>query len=229
MTDNQVRERSPLRELQLEIYPPADGPDSFDRYPWQREIRSFRGEVIYQNGRFPHFRLADGAFDDADEHDVHAYHLVVRSRSTGAIVATARAAPLERLPVSRVLALDEPTATRLMSSRGLRRSEVFEGARWVVDPRHRGRRIGQLLIVAGALLTRRAHRKLIWVLAGTATGQDALLRQFGFQEVSATPHPMPDVGDTVKLLACAPEQLLDHRPEFVEEIAPAVSAALRRH
>ncbi|MEV4247544.1 GNAT family N-acyltransferase [Streptosporangium canum] len=217
-----------LETVRLEIQPPSLCATSFGLEPWQREIRSFRGEVIYENGRFPRFRLENGEFDDADEHDGHAYHVLVRLRSTGQLIASARLASAELLAPSKVMALDEPGAMRLLSSERLRRSEVLEGARWVVHPRHRGQSIGQLLVVASNVLARRLQRRLIWVLAGTVAGQDAILRRFGFWEASADRYPMPEVGDMVKLLACRPEQLLRRHPGLATQVAPALNDELSR-
>ncbi|GIH64466.1 GNAT family N-acyltransferase [Microbispora siamensis] len=184
--------------------------------------------MIYENGRFPHFRTEDGGFDDADEHDGHAYHLLARLRSTGELIASARLAPVELLTPSRVVALDEPGATRLLSSERLRRTDVLEGARWVVHPGHRGRKIGQLLVVASNLLAQQLERRLIWVLAGTVAGQDAILRHFGFWEASPNRHPLPEVGDVVKLLACRPERLMSDHSALAAQVAPAVTEELAR-
>ncbi|WP_169808679.1 GNAT family N-acetyltransferase [Microtetraspora niveoalba] len=184
--------------------------------------------MIYENGRFPHFRMEDGEFDDADEHDRHAYHVLARLRSTGELIASARLAPAELLAPSKVMALDEPGATRLLSKERLRRTDVLEGARWVVHPHHRRQNIGQLLVVASNVLAQRLGRSLIWVLAGTVAGQDAILRHFGFWEASPDSHPMPEVGDMVKLLACRPEQLLGNHPRLAAQVAPAVLDELTR-
>ncbi|GAA2846085.1 hypothetical protein GCM10010517_02690 [Streptosporangium fragile] len=214
--------------VRLEIRPPSPRGTSFGVEPWQCEIRSFRGEVIYENGRFPHFRREDGEFDDADEHDGRAYHVLARLRATGQLIASARIAPAESLAPSKVMALDQSAATRLLRSEQLRQSDVLEGARWVVHPRHRGQSIGRLLVVASNVLARQLQRKLIWVLAGTAAGQDALLRHFGFWEASPDRHSMPEVGDAVKLLACRPEQLLHRHAELAMQVAPAVNDELAR-
>ncbi|WP_169978267.1 GNAT family N-acyltransferase [Microbispora sp. H10836] len=217
-----------LETVRLEIQPPSLCGSSFGTEPWQREIRSFRGEVIYENGRFPHFRMEDGEFDDPDEHDGHAYHVLARLRSTGELIASARLAPAELLTPSKVVALDEPGAVRLLRSERLHRSDVLEGARWVVHPRHRGRRIGQLLVVASNVLGQGLERSLIWVLAGTAAGQDAILHRLGFREASPDRHPMPEVGDIVKLLACRPEELLRRHRQLAEQVTPAVLGELAR-
>ncbi|GAA2879068.1 hypothetical protein GCM10010517_41280 [Streptosporangium fragile] len=223
-----MRESSPLESIKIEVYPISDPPESFGNEPWQREVRAFRGEMIYDNGRLPQFRLENGEFSDADEHDCHAYHILGRLRSTGKLIASARLAPVELLSPSRVMAMDEAVAMRLLRSEGLRRSDVLEGARWIVDPRHRGRSIGKLLVVTGNVLARHLRRKMIWVGAITAAGQDATLRRFGFREASPEEHVLPGVGDLVRLLACRPEELLRHHPVLTAQITPIVTDALAR-
>ncbi|MBB2913899.1 putative N-acetyltransferase YhbS [Streptosporangium becharense] len=221
-------ERPPLEDIRLDIHPPSGGCEPFGAEPWQRELRAFRGEMIYDNGRLPRFRLASGKFDDTDEHDDHAYHMVCRAPSTEEIIASARLAPAELLEPSRVMQMDEEVATRILESEGFRRSDVLEGARWIVDPRHRGRRIGKLLVVAANVLARHLHRKMIWVGAITAAGQDATLRRLGFHEASADEYVLPLVGDNVRVLFCRPEQVLQRDPALTAHIAPAVADALAR-
>jgi hypothetical protein len=41
---------------------------------WIADVRSLRGLVLFDNGRRPYFRTADGCFCDDDPIDLHSYH-----------------------------------------------------------------------------------------------------------------------------------------------------------
>src|SRR5262249_527915 len=144
---------------------------------------------------------------DVDDHDGRAYHLIARAPD-GAIAGSARLAPLEDLNPSRVLTL-EPQAADILRRDGLTPSDVLEGSRWMVEERHRRGGLGRSLVLAGAVVSVRLGRKLAWVLAGTARGQDLLLTKNGFRAVSDRVHAMPGVGDRVRLLTVRPDRLLE--------------------
>jgi hypothetical protein len=59
---------------------------------WLAEVREMRGRVCYDGGHRPSFQRMNGGFDDADEVDLSAYHVVARSQDR--VVGCARVAPL---------------------------------------------------------------------------------------------------------------------------------------
>jgi hypothetical protein len=48
-------------------------PQSENPIDWLEEISELRGRVLYEDGRRPAFRLANGHFADPDSLDLHAY------------------------------------------------------------------------------------------------------------------------------------------------------------
>ncbi|MEO3856414.1 GNAT family N-acyltransferase [Acrocarpospora sp. B8E8] len=186
--------------MTFEVYPPCA---DFGAEAWHRELLEFRGRVLRSIGM--------AVTVDVDDHDALAYHLIARALD-GAIAGAARLAPLEDLRPSRVLTL-EPQASDILRRDGLTSSDVLEGGRWMVDERHRRGGVGWSLVLAGAVLSVRLGRKLAWVLAGTARGQDLLLTKNGFRAASDRVHAMPGVGDHVRLLTVRPDRLLEGQRE----------------
>ncbi|WP_285590858.1 hypothetical protein [Herbidospora sp. NBRC 101105] len=186
--------------MTFEVHPP-DG--EFGGRPWQRELVGFRSEVLRS------FGLPSGL--DHDVHDGPAHHLLARTPD-GGLAGCARLAPLEDLNPSRVLTL-EPRSADILTEAGLTAADVLEGGRWLVGAEHRHAGVGSRLVLAGAVVAVRLGRKLAWVLAGTAHGQDTLLMRMGFHAPSGRVHEMPDLGYPVRLLTVRPDRLLHGREE----------------
>ncbi|WP_066372191.1 hypothetical protein [Herbidospora mongoliensis] len=179
----------------VDVHPPAG---EFGAAPWHKELVEFRAEVLHSFG-FP-------SDQDHDGHDAVAYHLIARL-PTGEIAGVARFAPLEDLDPSWVLDV-EPRAGDLIHREGLTPSDVVEGGRWMVGEAHRQSGVGRSLVLAGAAMTLRLGRKMVWVLAGTAHGQDVLLTRMGFRAASDEIHRMPGLGYPVRLLTARPDRLI---------------------
>ncbi|GAB1824048.1 GNAT family N-acyltransferase [Herbidospora sp. RD11066] len=206
--------------MTIDVHVP-DG--EFGAESWHKELVEFRGEVLHGLG-LP-------SSGDHDGHDEVAYHLIARL-PTGEIVGAARFAPLENLDPSWVLDV-EPQAGDLLDQQGLTPEDVVEGGRWLVAAPHRHSGVGRSLILSGASVTLRLGRKLVWVLAGTAHGQDILLTRMGFHPASDKIHPMPGLGYPVRLLTARTAALLDAqetgpRPEGISGAEDSRSPA-RNH
>ncbi len=191
-----ARASSAVVPVHVDVHHPDGG---FGAEPWHQELIGFRAQVLHALG------LPTG--QDRDGHDDVAYHLIARLPG-GEIAGTARFAPLEDLDPSWVLDL-EPQAADLLHREGLGPEDVVEGGRWLVGAAHRHSGVGRSLVLAGAQMAHRMGRRLVWVLAGTAHGQDVLLTRMGFQTASDQIHPMPGLGYPVRLLTARPSRILD--------------------
>ncbi|MEU0487321.1 hypothetical protein ABZ260_50270 [Streptosporangium sp. NPDC006013] len=65
------------------------------------EIRRFRAEVFYDQGRRPGFRIGDAEFDDPQDLDLDAFHLTAHVPDREELAACVRLAPPAQPPGSR--------------------------------------------------------------------------------------------------------------------------------
>jgi hypothetical protein len=166
------------------------------------EIRRFRGEVIWEGGARPAFRTADGAFVDPHPADVDSFHVVIRTPVQRSIVGCVSMAPLESLPESAVVRWSPALSARLLDERGVGESSVLEGARLVVAPGWRGRRLGLLLVLGCVALGQMTGRPLIWGTVGTRRNQQRVLLAAGWRErVEFGRRHAPEVDDTLCVMA----------------------------
>ena len=118
------------------------------------EIREFRARVLYDAGRRPAFRDADGCYADRDPLDRAAYH--VYARVAGAIVGSVRLLPVPARDLCLTEQLIGPARfAQMLRTLNVNRVETIEGGRWVVDPAHRVGRLGGTLKLQPELRSRR--------------------------------------------------------------------------
>jgi GNAT superfamily N-acetyltransferase len=204
--------RASLRVLPP-VYPP--GPASGRRTPWQiREIQRLRGEALYGGGLRPQFRRDDGTFDDPDDGDLIAYH-VVQALDDGRVVGGHRAAPLEALSDSSVRRFNPVEAERLLTSLDLDDSDVLELGRLWMAPTWRGTGLGAELLLAGVAVGQILQRRLIWGTVGERHGLRLTISagwrvrpEFGRREA-------PELADTLRVVTLDP-QMQTHMRQRVE-------------
>ena len=153
---------------------------------WIEEIQWLRGFVLYDNGRRPQFRTAQGNFADRDPLDLLAYHVLGRfgDRLVGCIRFVPLAVPVPCL-TEQVLGRQrfELMLRRLDSSR----NTTADVGRWVVHPDFRGHRAA-LSLVGGCwsyLLTLGFQTAIATV--GTRAGQNSILQRAGLARVPEVP------------------------------------------
>jgi N-acyl-L-homoserine lactone synthetase len=182
-------------------------PPGFDVPDWLVEISRFRGKILYDGGRRPEFRRWDGKFTDPDPHDLHAYHLVVRSG--GRIVGCLRMFRLTR----NMLSLTERHLRRerfeaMLRDLGTCRDDAIEAGRWVVDPDHRTESLG-ILLAKGAIAAARAFGFRFAICSvGTRGKQDLMLARLGLSPVPNVPLlPDPSFDDELRVMYLVPDRL----------------------
>jgi hypothetical protein len=161
-------------------------------------LSSFRGAVLFADGRRPVFSDGAGGFRDEDPNDRRSYHVVVRSRD--ALVGCTRLTPLasvDATTVERIFGRVEIDA--LLSRLGGARDGCVEGGRWIVAPAFRGGVVGRLLLGALWVLGRRLGAEYALGAAGTRDGQVALIRRVGGIVADVAARRIPELDDDVAL------------------------------
>jgi hypothetical protein len=149
-------------------------PASFN--DWLAEVREMRARVLYDQGRRPFFRAADGGFDDPDPVDLDAYHIVARSQARA--VGYARVVPLAAESGFISFTIGEQRFERILRDIGTTRERACEAARWAVVPEWRGE-LGPHLVAASWAVARWLAVDTAFVLACTSGKQDLALIRLG--------------------------------------------------
>ncbi|HJU15746.1 MAG TPA: GNAT family N-acyltransferase, partial [Stellaceae bacterium] len=185
---------------------------------WLADVRALRGSVLFDNGRRPCFRNADGSCCDADPIDLHAYHVLAYD---GPILAgCVRVYPLTP---DGPACLSEQILGRtgfavLLDGLGGRRTAAAEIGRWIVHPAYRGTGLLAARLAAAAALTATLGfgRGLLLCAAGTGDGQDSMLARIGLEPVSPA-IACAMFSDAVRIMRCPDPSRL--HPWFVRLIA----------
>ncbi|WNV87798.1 ThiF family adenylyltransferase [Umezawaea sp. Da 62-37] len=151
------------------------------------DVRELRARVLFDHGRRPAFRAADGSHVDDQELDFFAWHFIARREPGGTPLgyvrlSTPRAGHLYQ---SRAFLGAEHYEETLRNA-GVTAEETFEHSRLVVE--HRARKLG-LGIHLNAVAIGAAHAlgaKAMIGTSGTKDGQDAFHERFGFTALTGT-------------------------------------------
>ena len=203
---------------------------------WLEQARSLRGAVLFNDGRRPRFRGANGSYGDPDLIDLPSWHVLAYNGSS--LAGCVRVYPLSD---SSPLCLTESLLgadrfARMIGSLKKRRHNVIEIGRWVVDPAFRNRSslapgIGlQLAAGAGALAIALARqigfgKGLAIFAAGTRDRQYLTLKHLGLREVADLPPiPSSEYDDLIQVLYC--DSAMGLQPRF-RRIIESISSAMR--
>ncbi len=168
-----------LRDLAFELE--FRTPSEAARAPrWLEELRAFRGRELFANGRRPAFQIDANTFVDADPHDLHSFHVMMRSPESGEIVGCNRLMPLDGSRLSQVeAAVGRDRAEEALKLIGATRQSTVEGGRWIVRREERGKGIGPWLVLCGFALCQVVGYRFIWSTAGVRDGQTEKFIQLG--------------------------------------------------
>ena len=198
----------PRRGLRWSVHDPLVPAEATGAWPttipsWLEALWAFRGAVLYDQGRRPQFRKADGRLVDSDPLDVRAYHVLAYRDNT--MVGCARLIPLAReVPSLTETLLGERRFAQMLRDLGVGRSGAIEGGRWLVHPAHRCRSLGVQLVAAGGAVARQLGRRVVFGPVGTKTHQDYMLARLGWQPVLSLPLLDCTVfADTLRVMAIA--------------------------
>ena len=229
----------PSQFLSWRIQPPAafSDPASPKSIPtWLEEARSLRGAVLFDDGRRPYFRGANGRYQDPDPIDLHSWHVLAYHGSS--LAGCVRVYPLNESDSSCLTEslLGAQQFTEMLGSLRKERKHVIEIGRWVVDPAFRNGRslapgIGlQLAAGAGALAIALAQqiglaKGVALFAAGTRDRQYLTLKHLGLKAVSNLP-PIHsnEYDDLIQVLYC--DSAVGLQPRF-RRIIESISMAMR--
>lgn len=170
------------RSIALDLRPPPGYVPA-----WLREIQAFRGRELYAEGRRPAFKIGEDRYLDAEDRDVHAYHLTTRDAETGELLGCFRMMPLAGSPPSQVDAVLGPEmAERALAEIGTQRQRMMESARWIVRRDQQGRGVGYLLMASGFALSQLLGHDGFWAVAGIRDGQTARCLRAGYRPIPGT-------------------------------------------
>jgi len=226
--------------LSWRISPPTlvSSPESIESIPaWLEELRSLRGAVLFNEGRRPRFRGANGRYDDPDPIDFASWHVLAYHGPS--LVGCVRVYPLNESgpPCLTESLLGAGQFTSIISSLGKKRDNVIEIGRWVVDPVFRNPRsslapgIGiQLAAGAGALAVALARQVefgngVAIFAAGTRDRQYLTLKHLGLKAIAnLSPVHSAEYDDLIQVLYCDSAMAL--QPRF-RRIIESISMAMR--
>jgi predicted GNAT family N-acyltransferase len=203
--------RSPLEQVAHE----SDGAVS----NWMSDVRSFRGSVLFDNGRRPHFQTKGDTFLDDDPADAYAHHILTYhgERLVGCVRVYCPA--VDTPPCVTETLLGEHAFVLMLEKLGLQRSSVVEIGRWMVDPDHRssGWLAAQLAAGSAALANALKYvsetpRDIVLCSVGTIDRQDAMLGRIGLTELRGVNQVYrSNYADIVRVFSCSTIESLSPR------------------
>ena len=163
-------------------------------------IGQFRGQVIYENGLRPSFRLADGSYADYCAFDRITYHILADfdKQLVGCVrlylLSTGKPSYCEKF-------IGRHGVEKIASDLEVSYHELSEVSRWVVQPELRGKNLGKFLMAGMAFLASKLKQKIVLAMSGTRREQDQSLIRMGFQPVPDIPlYPESTVLDDLRLV-----------------------------
>lgn len=164
-------------------------------------VRALRARILFDHGRRPAFRRADGTHADDQDLDFGAWHFLARRSPGGPPLGYIRlSTPDTGARFQSRDFLGDEGYEELLAAEGFPEGEVFEHSRLVVE--HRARKLG-LGLHLNALAIGAAHhlgaRAMIGT-SGTKDGQDRFHERFGFRPVRGTRRYVPQYTEDVVIM-----------------------------
>jgi hypothetical protein len=190
---------------------------------WLDEVRALRGAALFDNGRRPKFKTADGRYADSDPIDLYAWHVLAYAGDT--LAGCVRVYPVteKNPPCLTETLLGEKAFWEMLLRLGSRRNDLIEIGRWVVDPAFRAQSglapgIGlELAAGAGALALTLVNQSesanaMAIFSAGSRDNQCLVLSRLGLKTVSGIePVVSADYDDVIRVMFCSNAQTLQRR------------------
>ncbi|VVJ18887.1 Molybdopterin biosynthesis protein MoeY [Amycolatopsis camponoti] len=171
-----------------------------DRSPLDA-VRELRARILFDHGRRPDFRRADGTHVDDQALDFGAWHFIARRSPAGPPLGYIRlSTPDAGVPYQSREFLGDERYEELLAAEGLSEADVFEHSRLVVEHRARKLGLGQYL---NALAVGAAHHlgaRAMVGTSGTKDGQDRFHERFGFRPVPGTRRYVPQYTEDVVIM-----------------------------
>ncbi|WP_181774496.1 ThiF family adenylyltransferase [Amycolatopsis pittospori] len=150
-------------------------------------VRELRARILFDRGRRPAFRRADGSHADDQDLDFGAWHFIARQHPDGPPLGYIRlSTPTTGDRFQSRAYLGTERYEELLATQGIDVADTFEHSRLVVEHRSRKLGLGQYLnaLAIGAAHHLGAHAMI--GTSGTKDGQDRFHEQFGFRSMPGT-------------------------------------------
>ncbi|MCX2185023.1 GNAT family N-acetyltransferase [Streptomyces sp. SKN60] len=160
--------------------------------------REFRARVLFDGGRRPEFRAADGRYVDAQVLDLGSWHFTARQGPGGPVIGYIRLVTpgtVEHFQSRVFLGPERFTALLRVEEAGA--GGVFEHSRLVVDATARGLGLGAYMYAVAMAAARQLGAEAMIGISGTADGQFRLYKRFGFHIVKGTRSYVEHYGEDV--------------------------------
>ncbi|MFI5642513.1 GNAT family N-acetyltransferase [Streptomyces goshikiensis] len=150
-------------------------------------IRELRARILFDRGRRPDFRTADGSYADDQDLDFGAWHFIARRKAGGRPLGYVRLSTPETGELFQTRAyLGARRYEEVLREYGFGVAETFEHSRLVVEHRARKLGLGVYLNAFAIAAARRLGAKAMIGTSGTADGQDRFHERFGFRPLPGT-------------------------------------------
>ncbi|WIX99573.1 hypothetical protein QRX60_36790 [Amycolatopsis mongoliensis] len=199
-------------------------------------VRELRARILFDHGRRPDFRRADGTHADDQALDFGARHFIDRQSPAGLPLGYIRlSTPDAGVPYQSREFLGSERYEELLAAEGFPEAGVFEHSRLVVEHRARKLGLGQYLNALAIGATHHLGARAMIGTSGTKDVQDRFHERFGFRPVRGTRRYVPQyTEDVVIMLHRVADgagrhhelvtRLRDEFPVIVGRPAPAVAA-----
>ena len=193
--------------------------DQEDALEQVARVRELRARILFDRGRRPDFRSADGRHTDDQDLDFGSWHFVASGEPDGPPLGYVRLSPpdLGESFQSRAFLGPERYRQQLLDL-GLDAKHVFEHSRLVVE--HRARKLG-LGIHLNAMAIAAAHclgATAMIGTSGTKDGQDKFHQRFGFRPLDGTRRHVPQYTEDVVLMLHLTRQGAGEHTPLVQEL-----------
>jgi len=191
---------------------------------WLMEVRSLRGRVLFDNGRRPAFRTAQGRYWDVDPIDFHAFHLLAYAECR--LIGCVRLYHLDPAgpPCVTEEVMGQERFSEMLRSLRATHDDIVEIGRWIVEPDYRATNlylgVSIQLAAGSAALARQmggaAGKRDGFAIcaAGVADRQCAMLKRVGMTPIlGASPVSCARYRDEIQILYCSQRQQL--HPQFL--------------
>ncbi|WP_411084753.1 ThiF family adenylyltransferase [Streptomyces sp. cmx-18-6] len=197
-----------------------------------RQLRELRARILFDRGRRPDFRRADGGYHDDQDLDFGAWHFIGRREAGGPPLGYVRLSTPEKGALFQTRAyLGAERYEEVLRECGFGTAETFEHSRLVVEHQARKLGLGVYLNAFAVAAARHLGAKAMIGTSGTADGQDRFHERFGFRAVPGTRRYVDQYTEDVLIMlyrSAFPAGEYAELVERLEDVFPAVTVSARQ-
>ncbi|WP_330294385.1 GNAT family N-acetyltransferase [Streptomyces sp. NBC_00503] len=195
-------------------------------------VRELRARILFDRGRRPDFRAADGSYADSQELDFGAWHFIARREADGRPLGYVRLSTPQTGELFQTRAyLGAGRYEEVLREYGLGVAETFEHSRLVVEHQARKLGLGVYLNAFAIAAARCLGAKAMIGTSGTADGQDRFHERFGFRPVPGTRRYVEHYTEDVVIMLYRAAQRAGEYADLIERLEedfPAATVSARQ-